>query len=130
MLHQTEADIVDALTDRELRRRRSFGEKLAMVPENCEPGRMVWMVVRECGLIPNQLFGMRKLCQTCELWAMSAGEELMLAVAVCCGALKQIQDLLRMPGKKTMEAEILREAMEYGCSPKWVARLSLLPGDD
>ena len=32
-------------------------------------------------------------------------------------------------GEKTMEAEILKEAAEYGRSKNWIARSPLLPGD-
>ena len=45
-------------------------------------------------------------------------------------ALKQIRELQRMLGKKTMENEILREAVEYGRAKKWIARSPSLPGDD
>ncbi|HBP2404726.1 TPA: IS3 family transposase, partial [Pseudomonas aeruginosa] len=36
-------------------------------------------------------------------------------------ALKQIRELQRMLGKKTMEAEILKEAVEIARSRKWIA---------
>jgi transposase len=35
-----------------------------------------------------------------------------------------------MLGKKTMEAEILKEAVEIARSKKWIARAPLLPTDD
>ena len=36
-------------------------------------------------------------------------------------ALKQIRELQRMLGKKTLEAEILRESVEIAHSRKWLA---------
>lgn len=45
-------------------------------------------------------------------------------------ALKQIRELQRMLGKKTMEIEILREAVEYGRARKWIAHSPSLPEDD
>ena len=45
-------------------------------------------------------------------------------------ALKQIRELQRMLGNKTMEAEILKEAVEIARSRKWIAHSPLLPGDD
>jgi transposase len=45
-------------------------------------------------------------------------------------AMKQIRELQRLLGKKTMEVEILREAVEYGRAKKLIARSPLLPGDD
>jgi transposase len=38
--------------------------------------------------------------------------------------------LQRLLGKKTLEAEILKEAMEVARERKWIARSPLLPGDD
>ena len=43
---------------------------------------------------------------------------------------KQIRELQRLLGKKTMEAEILKEAVEFGRAKKWIAHAPLLPGDD
>lgn len=45
-------------------------------------------------------------------------------------AMKEIRELQRLLGKKTQEAEILKEAVEYGRSKNWIARSPLLPGDD
>ena len=45
-------------------------------------------------------------------------------------AIKQIRELQRLLGKKTMENEILKEAVEYGRAKKWIAHAPLLPGDD
>lgn len=43
---------------------------------------------------------------------------------------KQIRELQRLLGKKTMKAEILKEAVEFGRAKKWIAHAPLLPGDD
>lgn len=45
-------------------------------------------------------------------------------------AMKQIRELQRLLGKKTMENKILKEAVEYGNAKKWIAHGPLLPGDD
>ncbi|ETD57725.1 transposase, partial [Escherichia coli ATCC BAA-2209] len=44
-------------------------------------------------------------------------------------AIKQINQLQRLRGKKTMEVEILKEAVEYAQSRKWIAHVPLLPSD-
>ncbi|MGF6383777.1 transposase-like protein [Paraburkholderia atlantica] len=62
---------------------------------------------------PNQLFHWRKLYQDGSLSAVSAGEEVVPASELA-NALKQIPELQRLLGKKTVEVEILREAVEYG----------------
>ena len=53
-----------------------------------------------------------------------------MAASELSDALKQIRELQRMLGKKTMEAEILKEAVEIARSRKWIAHSPLLPGDD
>jgi len=70
------------------------------------------MVARQHGVNPNQLFHWRKLYQDGSLSAVKAGEEVVPASELA-DALKQIRELQRMLGKKTMENEILREAVEY-----------------
>ena len=122
-------EVMELLTGPERRRRWSAEEKLAMVRESCEPGKTVSMVARRHGVNPNQLFHWRKLYQDGSLSAVSAGEEVVPASELA-DALKQIRELQRMLGKKTMEVEILREAVEYGRAKKLIARSPLLPGDD
>lgn len=113
----------------ERRRRWSVEEKLSMVRESLEPGNSVSVVARRNGINPNQLFQWRKLYQDGSLSAVSAGEAVVPASELA-DALKQIRDLQRMLGKKTMEAEILKEAVEVARSRKWIAHSPLLPGDD
>lgn len=113
----------------ERRRRWSVEQKLAMVRESFEPGQTVSLVARRHGINPNQLFHWRKLHQDGGLSAVSAGEAVVPASELA-EAMKQIRELQRLLGKKTMEAEILREAVEVARSRKWLARSPLLPGDD
>ncbi len=56
------------------------------------------------------------------------GEEVVPASELTA-ALKQVRELQRLLGKKTMEVEILKEAVEYGQSRKWIAHAPLLPKD-
>ena len=55
---------------------------------------------------------------------MAAGEEV-VAASQLAEALRQIKELQRMPGKKTMEVEILREAIAVDRPKKWIARSPL-----
>ncbi|MNN51339.1 IS2 repressor TnpA [compost metagenome] len=126
---KTKQELVEVLTGPERRRRWSPEEKLAMVRESCEPGKTVSMVARQHGVNPNQLFHWRKLYQDGSLSAVSAGEEVVPASELS-DALKQVRELQRLLGKKTMENEILREAVEVMKSRKWIARSPSLPGDD
>ncbi|TFZ33093.1 hypothetical protein EWW49_33760 [Pseudomonas syringae] len=61
--------------------------------------------------------------------AVSAGEAVVPA-AEPTDALKQIREVQRMLGKETVEAEVLKEAVEIARSRKWIAPSPLLPGDD
>lgn len=113
----------------ERRRRWSAEAKLSMVRESFEPGQTVSLVARRHGINPNQLFHWRKLHQDGSLSAVTAGEAVVPASELA-EAMKQIRELQRLLGKKTMEAEILKEAVEVARSRKWIARSPLLPGDD
>jgi transposase len=104
-------EVMEVLTGPERRRRWSAEEKLAIVRETFEPGKTVLMVARLHGINPNQLLQWRKLHQDGSLSAVSAGEEVVPASELG-DALKQIKELQRLLGKKTMENEILREAAE------------------
>lgn len=97
--------------------------------ESCEPGKTVLMVACQQGGNPNHLLHWRKLYQDGSLSAVSAGEEVVPASELS-DALKQVRELQRLLGKKTMENEILREAVEVMKSRKWIARSPSLPGDD
>jgi transposase len=120
---------IEVLTQPEQRRRRSVGKKLAIVRETFEPGASVSGVARRHQVNANQVFAWRKLYQDGSLSAVSAGEQVVPASDLA-EAMKQIRELQRLLGKKTMEVEILREAVEYGRAKKLIARSPLLPGDD
>ncbi|WP_175166533.1 IS3 family transposase, partial [Paraburkholderia fynbosensis] len=91
------------------------------------PGKSVSMVARQHGVNPNQLFHWRKLYQDGSLSAVSAGEQVVPASELS-DALKQIRELQRLLGKKTMENEILREAVEGGEVAKMDCALTLIAG--
>ena len=110
------------------RRRGSPQEKLAMVQQSYEPGYSVSLVARQHGVNANQLFLWRKLHQQGELMPVAAGESTVPA-AQLADAVRQIRELQRLLGKKTMEAEILKEAVEWGRAKNYLARSPLLPGD-
>ncbi|WP_438362411.1 IS3 family transposase [Pseudomonas gingeri] len=115
------------LLGQERRRRWSPEQKLAMVRESLEPGQSVSVVARRHGINANQLFLWRKLYQDGSLSAVSAGEAVVPASELS-DALKQIRELQRMLGKKTMEAEILKEAVEIARSRKLDCALTLVAG--
>ena len=62
------------------------------------------------------------------LTAVAAGEQVVPATELAA-AMKQIKELQRLLGKKKMENELIKEAIEYGRAKKWIAHAPLLPGD-
>lgn len=111
------------------RRRWTAVEKLAMVRETYEAGMSVSLVARQHGVNPNQVFQWRRLERDGALTAVSAGEAVVPATELD-GARRHIRELQRLLGKKTLEAEILKEAVEVARERKWIARSPLLPADD
>nr|WP_286790804.1 MULTISPECIES: IS3 family transposase [unclassified Pseudomonas] len=115
------------LLGQERRRHWSTDQKLAIVRESLEPGQSVSVVTRRNGINANQLFLWRKLYQDRSLSAVSAGEAVVPASELS-DALKQICELQRMLGKKTMEAKVLKEVVEIARSPKMDCALTLVAG--
>ncbi|EOL7729645.1 IS3 family transposase, partial [Escherichia coli] len=101
----------------EKRRRRTTQEKIAIVQQSFEPGMTVSLVAQQHGVAASQLFLWRKQYQEGSLTAVAAGEQVVPASELAA-AMKQIKELQRLLGKKTMENELLKEAVEYGRGKK------------
>ncbi|HHS9684214.1 TPA: IS3 family transposase [Klebsiella pneumoniae] len=101
----------------EKRRRRTTQEKIAIVQQSFEPGMTVSLVARQHGVAASQLFLWRKQYQEGSLTAVAPGEQVVPASELAA-AMKQIKELQRLLGKKTMENELLKEAVEYGRGKK------------
>jgi transposase len=112
-------------------RRRSWApaEKAALVRRTYEPGMSVSLVARQEGVTASLLFQWRKLDRQGALTAVSTGEAVVPASELAA-ARAEIAKLQRVLGKKTLENEILKEAVEYAAEKKWIARPPLVPGDD
>ena len=96
-----------------------------MVRESLEPWQSVSVSLGAMASMPISC----SCGASCIRTAVSAGEAVVPASELS-DALKQIRELQRMLGKETMEAEILKEAVEIARSRKWIAHSPLLPGDD
>jgi transposase len=108
----------------ERRRRWSAAEKLAMVAESYEADMTVSLVARRHGVAPNQLFTWRKLASQGALTATRAEEEVVPASAFRAQQ-EQIRELQRLLGKKTLESEILKEALDHATGSKKLPLRSL-----
>ena len=81
------------------------------------PGMTVSLVARQNGIAPNQLFAWRRLAAQGALTATGAGEEVVPA-SDYRALQNQVRELRRLLGKKTSEAEVLKEALEVAAGPK------------
>ncbi len=103
---------VEVVTSVQRRRRWSAAEKMRMLEESQEPGASVSLVARRPGVIPFRLFTWRRLAAHGALTAAAAGEEVVPA-SEHRALQQQIRELHRLLGKKTLEAEILKEALQH-----------------
>ena len=108
---------VEIITSVQRRRRWTAAQKMQMVEETLEPGATVGEVARRREVAPNQLFTWRRLAAQGALTAAGAGEEVVPA-SEYRALQNQVRELQRLLGKKTLEAEILKEALEVATGPK------------
>jgi transposase len=100
-----------------------------MVAETHEPGVTVSLVARRHGVAPNQLFAWRRLAAQGALTAAGSEEEVVPA-SDYRALQNQLRETQRLLGKKTMEAEILKEALEIaGGQKKHLLRALSSPKD-
>src|SRR6266404_1448561 len=108
---------VEIITSVQRRRRWTAPEKVRMVEETFEPGMTVSLVARRHGVAPNQLFTWRRLVAQGSMTAAGSGEEVVPASDYRT-LQNQVRELHRLLGKKTLEAEILKEALEHATGSK------------
>ena len=120
---------IEVITSVQRRRRWSAEEKRVMVEEAEQPDSSVSQVARKYGVNPNQIFNWRRLMREGALCAVRADEEVVGASEV--KQLKvRIRELERLLGKKTLEVEILKEALEVVREKKLLLRMPLLEKGD
>ncbi len=119
-------DQVEIITDGGRRRRWSVAEKLRIVEESFDPGETISSVARRNGVAPNLLYRWRKLMSEGGATAVSR-DETVVGNSDVKKLEKRVRELERLLGKKTMEAEILREGLELADQKKRHLRLPLLP---
>jgi len=103
------------------RRRFTAEEKQRMVQETYQPGATLSQVARANGVSPSLLFRWRKLAGAGALQAVGA-DEAVVPASEYQEAQRQIKELQRLLGKKTLENEILKEAMEIARAKKYLLR--------
>ena len=112
-----------------LRRRWSLQEKMRLIEEASQPGMSVSFVARKYGVAPNLLFRWRKLMREGGKEAIKADNEV-VSVAELKALKRQVRELERLLGKKTMENEILKDALSLAREKKLISRTPLPFEDD
>ena len=122
------AERVEVLAGIQRRRRYSVVQKLAVLEEAARPGTTISYVARRHGISPSLIFGWRRRMSEGGKEAVRADDEV-VAKAEVLALQKQVRELQRVLGKKTLENEILREAIQIAHEKKLISRLPLLPED-
>src|SRR5262249_24751634 len=115
-----EASRIEIITGRERRRRYTAGHKLQLVEETLQPGMTVSAVARLHGVSPSLLFKWRQLMSEGGRTAVRADEEVVGSSRVR-ELEARVRDLERLLGSKTLEVEVLKEALTVarGKKPSW-----------
>lgn len=120
---------VEVLTGPERRRRWSVEEKIRLADESNWPGMSVSQVARNHGIAPSQPFSWRRRMAEGSREAIRADDEV-VSVAEVRELKRQVRELQRVLGKKTIENEILRDAVRLAHEKKLILPLPSLPSDD
>jgi len=111
------------------RRRFPTEQKLAIVAETFQPGMSISYVARRHGLAPSLVFRWRRLMSEGGKEAVRADDDV-VAASEARKLEERVRDLERLLGRKTLEVEILKEALELSRSKKQtLLSRSSPPGD-
>jgi transposase len=116
---------VHIVTSVERRRRWSLDEKRSIVQETYLSGMSLSLVARKYGINPSQLFTWRRLMEEGAAEGIRAAEGVVPKSRVR-ELEKRIHELERILGRKTVENEILRDAVKLAREKKLISRQPLL----
>lgn len=122
-------DRVEVFSQIQRRRRWSVDQKLAILAEAAQPGMSISYVARRHGISSSMVFGWRRRMTEGGKEAVRADDEV-VARAEVRELQKRIRELERVLGKKTLENEILREALKVAQEKKLLSHLPSLPEGD
>ncbi len=117
---------IEIITDGGRRRRWSASEKMRIVEETLEEGTSISFVARRNGVAPNLLYRCHRLMLDGGAVAVSEDDDVTSNRAVRQME-ERIGELERQLGRKTLEVEILKEALDKTRSKKrtWLAQSQL-----
>lgn len=104
----------------------STDQKLRIIEESVEPGETVSSTARRHGVAPNLLYRWRRLMSEGGAAAVGSDEPVVGSSEVR-KLEERVRDLERLLGRKTMENEILREALAKAHSKQPILRPLSLP---
>jgi transposase len=119
-------EVVEIISSTNKRKRWTPFEKQQIVQETYHPGVTVSFIARKHGIPPSQLFYWRKMTESGALTSIKNEEEV-VPMSEVATLKKRIKQLERVLGQKTMDIEILREAVKIGREKKLISRQPL-PG--
>lgn len=113
----------EIITDGGRRRRWSSAEKLRIVEETLEDGASISVVARRNGVAANLLYRWRRLMLDGGAVAVSGDDDVTSNRAVRQME-ERIRELERQLGRKTLEVEVLKEALDKSRlkKPIWLAQ--------
>lgn len=119
---------IEVITGTARRRHWSTEQKLRIIEESFEPGETVSSVARRHSVAPNLLFRWRRLMNEGGVTAVGSDEPV-----VGTSKVRRLEDRVRelecLLGRKTMENEILRDALAKVQAKKQTLRPLSLPKD-
>ena len=113
---------VEVITSVQRRRRWSTAEKVRLVEEATQPGSSVSFVARRHGISPSLLFTWKRRMLEGGREAVHADEDV-VGTSKVRELERRVRDLERLLGRKTMEAEILKEALDLARAKKPMLQL-------
>ena len=119
---------VEVITGMTRRRRFTTEQKLAVVAETMQPGMSISYVARRHGLSPSLVFRWRQLMSEGGKEAVRVDDGV-VGVSEVRRLEERVRDLERMLGRKTLEVEILKEALDLARAKKAISLSSSAPGD-
>ena len=108
---------IEIITDGGRRRRWTSAEKLRIVEETLDDRASISVVARRNGVAPNLLYRWRRLMLEGGSVAVAEDDDV-TSNKVVRQLEDRIRELERQLGRKTLEAEILREALDKSRSKK------------
>lgn len=102
------------------RKRWTTQQKMSMVEESMQPGNSVSRVARQHQVSPAQLYKWRKQMLEGGMAAVAANDQV-VSMAELAALKKENAELQRILGRKTMEIEVLKAAVELGRKKKLIS---------